>query len=158
MKALYKFPSKIMQGATRQLRFQPGHEKLLATASGNMINLFDVETSGLLLSFKVWNSVNWIWTFRSRLKFLQLICWSTIFLQGHVKDVLSISWDFTGEYLLSVSEESARLWSMRSGGKCIYELHASEKRFQSCIFHPGYQNLGIIGSHKVIQQILWFEF
>lgn len=42
-----------MQGATRQVRFQPRCGTLLAAASGNGINLFDVETNTLQYSLEV---------------------------------------------------------------------------------------------------------
>ncbi|KAG5529394.1 hypothetical protein RHGRI_029946 [Rhododendron griersonianum] len=76
-----------MQGATRQVRFQPRLGKLLVDASGNRIGLFDVETNIL-----------------------------QCYLVGHVKEVRSICWDSSGRYIASVSEESARVWAFASGG------------------------------------------
>lgn len=54
-----------------------------------------------------------------------------------------------GSYVASVSEDSARVWSIMSGGECIQELHSNGNKFQSCIFHPVYFNLLIIGCHQV---------
>ncbi|KAJ7968579.1 Transcriptional corepressor LEUNIG-like protein [Quillaja saponaria] len=73
--------------------------------------------------------------------------------RGHVKDVLSICWDLSGKYIASVSEDSIRLWSAVSGGKCIHELHSNGNRFQSCTFHPGYSDLLIIGGYQSLE--LW---
>ncbi|PON61396.1 Guanine nucleotide-binding protein, beta subunit [Trema orientale] len=116
--------TRVFKGATKQVRFQPDSGKLLATASGNGVNLFDTETGSLKLSWK-----------------------------GHIKDVLSICWDHSGKYILSVSEDSARVWSTLSGGKCISGLNAIGKKFQSCIFHPGYDHLCIIGGYETLE--LW---
>ncbi|KAK4352908.1 hypothetical protein RND71_028426 [Anisodus tanguticus] len=60
-----------------------------------------------------------------------------LILKGHVKDVRSICWDTSGNYLASVSEDSARIWYV-SEGECIHELCSSGNKFQSCTFHPGY--------------------
>ena len=84
----------------------------------------------------------------SRLK-LTLIWWINIFFQGHITDVLSVCWDYTGKYVLSVSEESARVWSTLSGGNCIYELLANGNKFQSCTIHPDHDHLWIIGGYEV---------
>ncbi|KAE9594978.1 putative transcription factor WD40-like family [Lupinus albus] len=72
-------------------------------------------------------------------------------LNGHVKDVISICWDGSGKYIASVSEDSARIWS--SDGKCIHELQSTGNKFQSCIFHPAYQNLLVIGGYQFLE--LW---
>ncbi|XP_058199108.1 transcriptional corepressor LEUNIG-like [Rhododendron vialii] len=112
------------KGATRQVRFQPRCGTLLAAASGNGINLFDVETNTLQYS-----------------------------LEGHVKEVKSICWDTSGKYMASVSEESARVWSIVYGGKCVQELQSNGNKFESCIFHPGYSNVLVIGSNQSLE--LW---
>ncbi|CAL0309334.1 unnamed protein product [Lupinus luteus] len=67
-------------------------------------------------------------------------------LKGHVKDVLSICWDQSGKYIASVSEDSAHMWSL--DGECIHELHSTGNKFQSCIFHPAYLNLLVIGGYQ----------
>ncbi|KAK7412357.1 hypothetical protein VNO78_03812 [Psophocarpus tetragonolobus] len=112
----------ITKGASKQVRFQPCSGKFLAAATGNSIKIFDVESDSLLYNLK-----------------------------GHVKDVLSICWDKSGNYIASVSEDSARVWS--SDGKCISELQSNGNKFQSCIFHPGYLNLLIIGGYQSLE--LW---
>ncbi|XP_050370819.1 transcriptional corepressor LEUNIG-like [Argentina anserina] len=116
----------IFKGATKQVRFQPRFGKYLAAASGNSVNIFDVETASFDLYLKG---------------------------SGHAEDVLSICWDTTGKYLATVSEDSARIWSTASSGKCIYELQSNGNKFQSCIFHPGYSLLLIIGCYQSFE--LW---
>ncbi|XP_050287033.1 transcriptional corepressor LEUNIG-like isoform X1 [Quercus robur] len=116
--------TRVTKGATKQVRFQPQFGKLLATAAGNGIHIIDVENDSL-----------------------------QFFLKGHVKDVLSICWDTSGKYIASISEDSARVWSTVSGGKCIHELHLNGKKFQSCTFHPGYSQLLIIGGYQSLE--LW---
>ncbi|KAK6797488.1 hypothetical protein RDI58_005190 [Solanum bulbocastanum] len=109
----------IFKGGSRHVRFQPQLGDFLASSSGNVINLFDVETSSIQKK-----------------------------LQGHVKDVRSICWHMSGKYLASVSEDSARIWSV-SDGKCLYELCSGGNKFQSCTFHPGYVQVLVIGSFEV---------
>ncbi|XP_024158090.1 transcriptional corepressor LEUNIG_HOMOLOG isoform X1 [Rosa chinensis] len=118
--------TRMFKGATKQVRFQPRFGKYLAAASGNSVNTFDVETA----SFDLYSKGS-----------------------GHAKDVLSICWDTSGKYLASVSEDSARIWSTASSGKCIYELHSNGNKFQSCTFHPGYSLLLIIGCYESLE--LW---
>ncbi|KAJ6707079.1 TRANSCRIPTIONAL REGULATOR OF FILAMENTOUS GROWTH FLO8 [Salix viminalis] len=112
---------RISKGATRQVRFQPGIGKLMATSTGNIINVIDVEVGNLM-----WN------------------------LKGHSKEVLSICWDTSGEYIASVSEDSARVWSV-VGGNCLGKLHSNGNKFRSCAFHPGYSLLLIIGGYQVLE-------
>lgn len=112
---------RISKGATRQVRFQPGIGKLMATSTGNIINVIDVEVGNLM-----WN------------------------LKGHSKEVLSICWDTSGEYIASVSEDSARVWSV-AGGNCLGKLHSNGNKFRSCAFHPGYSLLLIIGGYQVLE-------
>ncbi|XP_075091008.1 transcriptional corepressor LEUNIG-like [Nicotiana tabacum] len=96
----------IFKGGSRQVRFQPRFGNLLACSTGNIINIFDVETNSIQQQ-----------------------------LQGHVGDVRSICWDMSGNFLASVSEDSARIWCV-SGRKCLHELRSSGNKFQSCTFHP----------------------
>ncbi|XP_075090995.1 transcriptional corepressor LEUNIG isoform X2 [Nicotiana tabacum] len=96
----------IFKGGSRQVRFQPRFGNLLASSTGNVINIFDVETNSIQQKF-----------------------------EGHVRDVRSICWDMSGNFLASVSEDSARIWCV-SGGKCLHELCSSGNKFQSCTFHP----------------------
>ncbi|XP_011027806.1 PREDICTED: transcriptional corepressor LEUNIG-like isoform X1 [Populus euphratica] len=112
---------RVSKGATRQVRFQPTIGKLMATSTGNSINVIDVEVGNL-----VWN------------------------LKGHSKEVLSICWDTSGKCIASVSEDSARVWSLVDG-KCLGKLHSNGNKFQSCAFHPGYSVLLIIGGYQVLE-------
>ncbi|KAK4373053.1 hypothetical protein RND71_008437 [Anisodus tanguticus] len=75
-----------------------------------------------------------------------------LILKRHVKDVRSICWDMSGNYMASVCEDSARIWSV-SEGKCIHELHSSGNKFQSCTFHPRYAQVLVIGSDEFLE--LW---
>nr|XP_012575073.1 transcriptional corepressor LEUNIG-like isoform X2 [Cicer arietinum] len=109
----------VIKGGSKQVRFQPLYGKLLATATGNNVKIFDIETNSLLYH-----------------------------LQGHDKDVLSICWDRSGKYIASVSEDSARVWS---DGECISELPSNGNKFQSCIFHPAYCNLLVIGGYQSLE-------
>ncbi|KAK4439956.1 Transcriptional corepressor LEUNIG [Sesamum alatum] len=110
-----------LKGANQQVRFQPRQGNLLAAASGNIINLIDVDT-GML---------------QQR-------------LEGHAKDVRSICWDVCGTYLVSVSEDSARIWSLAMGGKCVHELQSGGNKFASCTFHPAYSQVVAVGSYQTI--------
>ncbi|KMT04648.1 hypothetical protein BVRB_8g183000 isoform B [Beta vulgaris subsp. vulgaris] len=112
---------RVSKGAIRQVRFQPQLGRLLATASGNGVNIFNVETGDFEFDLK-----------------------------GHQYEVRSICWDETGNYIASVSEESVRLWSILSGGRCIYEMHSKGHNFQSCTFHPGHPMFLIIGSYQFL--------
>ncbi|XP_059316149.1 uncharacterized protein LOC132066992 [Lycium ferocissimum] len=113
----------IFKGGSRQVRFQPQLGDFLASSTGNIINIFDVQTNSIQKK-----------------------------LQGHIKDVRSICWDMSGNYMASVSEDSARIWSVCEG-KCIHELCSSGNKFQSCTFHPGYAQLLVIGSDELLE--LW---
>ncbi|XP_070051648.1 transcriptional corepressor LEUNIG_HOMOLOG isoform X2 [Nicotiana tabacum] len=113
----------IFKGGSRQVRFQPRFGNLLACSTGNIINIFDVETNSVQLQ-----------------------------LQGHVGDVRSICWDMSGNFLASVSEDSARIWCV-SGRKYLHELRSSGNKFQSCTFHPDRAQILAIGSHELLE--LW---
>ncbi|XAR59166.1 hypothetical protein NMG60_11014843 [Bertholletia excelsa] len=115
---------KVFRGANRQVKFQPRLGNLLAAACRNRILLFDVETSKI----------------RS-------------ILEGHENEVRSICWDASGKYIASVSEDSARVWSVTSGGNCIHELESNGNDFETCAFHPGYSQLLVIGSYQSLD--LW---
>ncbi|XP_049358081.1 uncharacterized protein LOC125822692 [Solanum verrucosum] len=116
----------IFKGGSRHVRFQPRLGDFLASSSGNVINIFDVETSSIQKK-----------------------------LQGHVKDIRSMCWHMSGKYLASVSEDSARIWSV-SDGKCLYELCSGGNKFQSCTFHPEYIQVLVIGSFEFLE--LWNPF
>ncbi|KAM7254677.1 hypothetical protein ACFE04_019918 [Oxalis oulophora] len=109
----------ISKGATAKVRFQPPSGNLLATAAGKHINLIDVETDCL---------VN---------------C-----LVGHDENILSICWDLSGKYIASVTEDSARLWTLEPKVKCVKELRAYGNKFRSCAFHPGHSLLLVIGAYQ----------
>ncbi|THG15037.1 hypothetical protein TEA_004489 [Camellia sinensis var. sinensis] len=111
------------KGASRQVRFQPRVGNLLATASGNKISLYDVETNSLQYC-----------------------------LEEHVKEVRSICWDTSGKYIVSVSEDSARVWSVVSGGKSTHVLHSNGNKFESCTFHPAYSQVLVIGSYQSLSK------
>ncbi|KAJ4834278.1 hypothetical protein Tsubulata_028317 [Turnera subulata] len=112
---------RVSQGGIKQVRFQPQCGKLLATATGNNINVIDVEIGDIQFNLK-----------------------------GHTKDVLSICWDASGKFIASVSEDSARVWSAVDGS-CIHALHSNGNKFRSCTFHPGYSQLLIIGGYQVLE-------
>ncbi|PNY09379.1 transcriptional corepressor LEUNIG-like protein [Trifolium pratense] len=111
----------VTKGGSKQVRFQPLYGKLLGTATGNTLRIFDVEADKFVLNLK-----------------------------GHDKDVVSICWDISGKYIASVSEDRARVWS---DGKCINELLSNGNKFQSCIFHPAYSNLLVVGGYQSLE--LW---
>ncbi|GMI82353.1 LEUNIG_homolog, MUCILAGE-MODIFIED 1 [Hibiscus trionum] len=113
----------VSKAATKQVRFQPQLGKLIATASENVVNVIDVETNK------------------------PQSC-----LKGHNKEVLSICWDPCGKYIASISEDSARVWSV-SGGECLHELRSTGNKFQSCTFHPAYSQLLVIGGYQCLE--LW---
>ncbi|KAJ8549887.1 hypothetical protein K7X08_033594 [Anisodus acutangulus] len=108
------------KGGSSQVRYQPRLGNVFASSTGNIVNIFDVETNIILKR-----------------------------LQGHIEDVRSICWDRTGNCLASVSEDSARIWYVRDG-ECIHELNSGDNRFQSCTFHPGHSQVLVIGSDKFL--------
>ncbi|KAF9608685.1 hypothetical protein IFM89_010469 [Coptis chinensis] len=73
-------------------------------------------------------------------------------LRGHTKELHSVFWDFNGEYLVSVSEDSVRVWSLASG-ECVHELNSNGNKFHSCVFHPSYSTLLVIGGYQTME--LW---
>ncbi|CAA0833437.1 LEUNIG_homolog [Striga hermonthica] len=103
------------QGGSAQVRFQPINGHLLAAASDKVVSIFDVENDRQTHSF-----------------------------QGHSGVVNYLCWDLSGELLASVSEDSIKVWSLASG-ECIHELNASGNQFHSCVFHPSYSSLLVIG-------------
>ncbi|KAH1060678.1 hypothetical protein GLYMA_02G164700v4 [Glycine max] len=111
------------QGGSTQVRFQPRLGHLLAAASGSVVSLFDVETDRQIHT-----------------------------LQGHSAEVRCVCWDTNGDYLASVSQESVKVWSLASG-ECIHELTSSGNMFHSCVFHPSYSTLLVIGGYQSLE--LW---
>ncbi|XP_010245979.1 PREDICTED: transcriptional corepressor LEUNIG_HOMOLOG-like isoform X2 [Nelumbo nucifera] len=115
--------TRVSKGGTAQVRFQPRIGQLLAAAADNVVSIFDVETDRL-----------------------------THALQGHSKEVHSVCWDSTGDRLASVSQDSVRVWSL-STGECIHELSSNANKFHSCVFHPAYPTLLVIGGYQSLE--LW---
>ncbi|KAA8550638.1 hypothetical protein F0562_002322 [Nyssa sinensis] len=111
------------QGGSAQVRFQPIMGHLLAAASDKVVSIFDVETDRQTYSF-----------------------------QGHSEVVIYLCWDLSGDYLASVSEESVKVWSLASG-ECIHELSSNGNQFHSCVFHPSYSALLVIGGMRSFE--LW---
>ncbi|KAL6978505.1 hypothetical protein U1Q18_020173, partial [Sarracenia purpurea var. burkii] len=70
-------------------------------------------------------------------------------LQGHTKPIHS------GEFLASVSEDSVRVWTLGMGSErdCVHELSCNGNKFHSCVFHPTYSSLLVIGCYQSLE--LW---
>ncbi|CAI0378193.1 unnamed protein product, partial [Linum tenue] len=114
---------RVSKGGTAQVRFQPRTGQLLAAAAENVVSVFDVETDR-----------------------------QTHSLKGHATEVHSVCWDINGEFLASASQESVRVWSLASG-ECVHELTSSGNKFHSCVYHPTFSTLLIIGSYQSME--LW---
>ncbi|RRT65876.1 hypothetical protein B296_00040699 [Ensete ventricosum] len=115
--------SRVSKGGSVQVRFQPNIGQLVAAAAENVVSIFDVETD--------------------RKKYM----W-----QVHTKEVQSVCWDSTGELLASVSQDCVKVWSLTTG-ECIHELSSNRNKFHSCVFHPSYANLLVIGGYQSLE--LW---
>lgn len=111
------------QGGSAQVRFQPISGHVLAAASDKVVSIFDVETDRQTHAF-----------------------------QGHSGVVNYLCWDLNGDYLASVSEESVKVWSLTSR-ECIHELSSNGSQFHSCVFHPSYSALLVIGGMRSLE--LW---
>ncbi|PNT51407.1 hypothetical protein POPTR_002G241800v4 [Populus trichocarpa] len=114
---------RVSKGGNAQVRFQPRDGHLLAAASEKVVTIFDVETDRQIHSF-----------------------------QGHSEMVNYICWDSTGDILASVSQNLVKIWSMASGD-CIQELSSNGNQFHSCVFHPSYSTLLVIGGISSLE--LW---
>ncbi|XP_066389715.1 uncharacterized protein, partial [Miscanthus floridulus] len=114
---------RIFKGGSTQLRFQPRYGGYLATASDNVVSILDVETQTCVRRF-----------------------------ESHTKGVDSVCWDPTGEYVVSVSEDSVKVWSLNDES-FVNELNCSGRKFTSCTFHPTYPSLLIIGCYQSLE--LW---
>lgn len=115
--------TRILKGGSTNVRFQPRIGQFLAAAAENVVSIFDVETDR-----------------------------RTHLLQGHSTEVHSVCWDTNGDFLASVSQESVRVWSLASG-ECIHELNPSGNKFHSCVFHPGFPALLVVGGYQSLE--LW---
>lgn len=117
---------QIFKGGSSQLRFQPRHGAFLAAASENVVSILDVETQTCVRRF-----------------------------EGHTEHVGSLCWDPSGEYVVSASEDTVKVWSLNSGNEenCVHELNSSGSKFHSCAFHPLYPSLLIIGCYQSLE--LW---
>jgi WD40 repeat protein len=71
--------------------------------------------------------------------------------------VHSVCWDASGNYLASVSEDSVRVWNLSSGGdvKSVQKLNCIGNKFHSCVFHPQYHSLLVIGCYQASLIFLW---
>ncbi|MCI01467.1 transcriptional corepressor LEUNIG-like, partial [Trifolium medium] len=113
--------ARVSKGGTAQMRFQPRLGRFLAAAAENVVSILDVETQACRYSLK-----------------------------GHTKSIHSVCWDPSGEFLASVSEDSVRVWTFGSGseGECVHELSCNGNKFHSCVFHPTYSSLLVIGCYQ----------
>ncbi|XP_056166566.1 transcriptional corepressor LEUNIG-like isoform X1 [Syzygium oleosum] len=118
--------SRVFRGGLAHTRFQPHLGRYLAAAADDAVNIFDVDTQA---------------------------CRQT--LQGHSKSIDSVCWDSTGELLASVSENSVRVWAVGSGSEwdCVRELSCNGNKFHSCVFHPTYPSILVIGCYQTLE--LW---
>ncbi|CAH9107347.1 unnamed protein product [Cuscuta epithymum] len=118
--------TRAFKGGTAQVRFQPRLGRYLAAAAENVVSILDVETQ---------------------------TCRQT--LRGHTKPIHSVCWDPLGDLLASVSEDSVRVWTLGSGseGNCVHELSSNGNKFHSCVFHPSYSSLLVIGCYQSLD--LW---
>ncbi|XP_035817502.1 transcriptional corepressor LEUNIG isoform X4 [Zea mays] len=114
---------RIFKGGSTQLRFQPRYGGLLATASDNVVSILDVERQACVRRF-----------------------------ESHTKGVDSVCWDPTGEYVVSVSEDTVKVWSLNDES-FVNELSCGGRKFSSCTFHPTYPSLLIIGCYQSLE--LW---
>ncbi|KAJ1292591.1 hypothetical protein BS78_01G001500 [Paspalum vaginatum] len=111
---------RVKQGGTGRVRFQPRSGQFLAVAAGSMVNIIDVEKQANLPSPP----------------------------KGHNSEVNSVCWDENGEFVASVSQDTVKVWSVASG-TCIHELRSHGNQYQSCIFHPRYPKVLIVGGYQV---------
>ncbi|KAG8481135.1 hypothetical protein CXB51_025925 [Gossypium anomalum] len=115
--------SALVMGGCSNVRFQPRIGQFLAAAAETVVSIVDVETDR-----------------------------RTQLLQGHNTEVHSICWDTNGDFLASVSQDSVRVWSLASG-ECIHELNSSGNKFHSCVFHPSFPALLVVGGYQSLE--LW---
>ncbi|CAH1428040.1 unnamed protein product [Lactuca virosa] len=75
--------------------------------------------------------------------------------KGHRELIHSVCLDPNGEYLVSVSQDSVRVWSFMAGneGECIHDLSCNGNKFHFCVFHGSYASLLVIGCYQSLE--LW---
>ncbi|KAF6144311.1 hypothetical protein GIB67_024538 [Kingdonia uniflora] len=115
--------TRVSKGATTQVRFQPRFGQFLAAASEGAVSIFDVETDR-----------------------------KTLTLQGHTARISFVCWDASGDYLASVSQDSVKVWSLATG-EVTHDLSSSGNNFNSCVFHPSYSTLMVVGGYQSLE--LW---
>ncbi|CAN4119119.1 unnamed protein product [Withania somnifera] len=76
-------------------------------------------------------------------------------IDGHISNIRAISWNSSGEYLASLSEDTVKVWKIVSNGEqeCMHERSVKGKRFRCCTFHPRYPSVLVVGSYEC--QELW---
>lgn len=72
-------------------------------------------------------------------------------VQGHTSPINSVCWDSSGDFLATVSEDKVKVWTFGTGneGECVHELSCNGSKFQSCVFHPTYPSLLVVGCYQV---------
>ncbi|KFK29867.1 hypothetical protein AALP_AA7G189300 [Arabis alpina] len=115
-----------LAASAAQVRFQPRAGKYLAASSANVVSILDVETQACRYS-----------------------------LQGHSTPINSVCWDPSGDFLASVSKDKVKVWTLGTGseGECVHELSFNGSNFLSCVFHPAYPSLLVIGCYQSLE--LW---
>ncbi|KRG99806.2 hypothetical protein GLYMA_18G171100v4 [Glycine max] len=116
--------TRVTKGVSAQVRFQPRLGRYLAAASDKGVSIFDVESDTQIYT-----------------------------LQGHPEPVSYICWDGNGDALASVSSNLVKVWSLTSGGECIHEFSSPGNQFHSCVFHPSYSTLLVVGGISSLE--LW---
>lgn len=117
--------NNVFEGGTVQVRFQPRTGKLIAAVSEFAVNVIEFDTFRIVQQ-----------------------------LQGHTQKLHSACWDPSGELLACVSEDMVRVWSVGSGNnkwKCVHELTGTGNKFNTCVFHPAYSSLLIIGCYQNLE-------
>jgi len=53
-----------------------------------------------------------------------------------------------------------KVWTLGTGseGECVHELSCNGNKFQSCVFHPAYPSLLVIGCYQVKLKSLQYLF
>ncbi|KAK9706091.1 hypothetical protein RND81_07G103600 [Saponaria officinalis] len=118
---------KVLEGATVMVRFQPVFAKYLAAASDLCVKIIEVE------SFRCVEQ-----------------------LQAHAHKFHSICWHQSGDLLACLSEDLVRVWRVGPSGskwQLLHELNSNGNKFNTCVFHPAYPFVLIIGCYQNLE--LW---